>query len=197
MTEANATAVVATQALTIQGIDFTIRAPYAEGHALNANEASTLNQTFAENIRNNAAARIKKAKEAAEKAGTPFDINAAREDGTTLRAEIEAYAEAYEFGSRVARTTEPVDPVEREAFRIAKEVLDGQLRNKGIKKKDLQDGVYDDAVRSLMQKAEITKLATKRVKEREALAMDDIDVESLARVEPEDDDAGEGEGDEA
>lgn len=189
----DAVAAVATQALTIQGIDFTIRAPYAEGHTLNANEASTLNQTFAENIRNNAAARIKKAKEAAEKAGTPFDINADRGEGQgSLRAEIEAYAEAYEFGSRVARTSEPVDPVEREAYRIATELLNGQLKNKGIKKKDLQDGVYDETVRTLMQKAEVQKLAAKRVKEKEALAMDDIDVDSLARAEPEDD-AGEGE----
>ncbi len=68
-----------------------------------------------------------------------------------LGADFQAYDAAYELsGKRVAKA--PVDPVEREATRIAKEQVDAALRRKGIDKKALADGQYDGYVASLLAK---------------------------------------------
>lgn len=175
-TDAGSAGTSATQSIVIQGFDFTIPAPYAEGHPLTANEASALNQLYAENVRNNSASRIKAAREAAEKAGAEFSLDTSMvgegDDAVTLRASIEDYASTYEFGARRTSTKEPVDPVQREAFRIAKEVVAGQLASKGIKQKDLAEGVYDQHVETVSKMEKVQKLAAKRVKEREALASD-------------------------
>lgn len=174
----------ARQAIVIQGYDFTIPAPYAEGHALTANEAAAFNQLYAENIRNNSASRIKAAKEAAEKQGVEFSLDTwmvgEGEDAVTLRASIEDYAAGYEFGARRTSTKEPVDPVQREAFRIAKEVVSKQLSDKGIKQKDLAEGVYDAHVETVSKLEKVQKLAAKRVKEREGLLGEDFDLGDIA-----------------
>ncbi len=52
-----------TALITIQGANFNAPQPYDEGHVLTVNEASALNQVFAENLRNNFAARIKRSAE--------------------------------------------------------------------------------------------------------------------------------------
>jgi hypothetical protein len=175
------------QSIVIQGYDFTIPAPYGEGHTLTANEASALNQLYAENVRNNSASRIKAAKEAAEKAGTEFSLDTSMvgegDDAVTLRASIEEYAANYEFGARRTSTKEPVDPVQREAFRIAKEVVSKQLSDKGIKQKDLADGVYDSHVESVSKLDKVQRLAAKRVKEREGLLGEDFDLGDIATKE--------------
>lgn len=182
MTDTNAAA--PTQTVTIQGFEFSIPARYAEGHTLTANEASAMNQLFAENVRNNAASKIKKAKAEAEEANVEFSLDADRgEDAGTLRQEIQAYAESYEFGARVARASEPVDPVQKEAYRIAVELVNGKLREGGVKKKDLADGVFDETVEKVMAGEKVQKLAAKRVKEREALAAEDFDISDLATKE--------------
>lgn len=183
-----------TQTVTIQGFEFSIPARYAEGHVLNANEASAMNQLFAENVRNNAASKIKKAKAEAEEAGTEFSLDADRGDEAgSLRQEIQAYAETYEFGARVARASEPVDPIQKEAYRIATDLVLGKLRDANVKKKDLADGVFDETVAKIQAGEKVQKLAIKRVKEREALAAEDFDVSELATKEVETE--GEGEGD--
>lgn len=183
-----------TQTVTIQGFEFSIPARYVEGHVLNANEASAMNQLFAENVRNNAASKIKKAKAEAEAAGTEFSLDADRGDEAgSLRQEIQEYAETYEFGARVARASEPVDPIQKEAYRIATDLVLGKLRDANVKKKDLADGVFDETVAKIQAGEKVQKLAIKRVKEREALAAEDFDVSELATKEVETE--GEGEGD--
>lgn len=171
----------ARQSIVIQGYDFTIPAPYGEGHTLTANEASALNQLYAENIRNNSAARIKAAKAAAEEAGAEFSLDTAMvgegEDAVTLRAAIEDYAATYEFGARRTSTKEPVDPIQREAFRIAKEVVSAKLASKGVKQKDLGEGVYDQYVQSVVGQEKVQKLAAKRVADREKLQGEDFDLD--------------------
>lgn len=175
-TDNGTSAAPASQSIVIQGFDFTIPAPYSEGAVLTANEASALNQLYAENVRNNSASRIKSAKEVAEKAGVEFSLDTTLvgegDDAVTLRASIEDYAANYEFGARRTSSKEPVDPIQREAFRIAKEVVGGQLAAKSIKIKDLAEGVYDQHIESVAKMEKVQKLAAKRVKEREALAND-------------------------
>lgn len=192
---ASATPGEARQSIVIQGYDFTIPAPYGEGHALTANEAAALNQLYAENVRNNSASRIKAAKTAAEEAGSEFSLDTSMvgegDDAVTLRASIEEYAANYEFGARRTSTKEPVDPVQREAFRIAKELVSTQLSSKGVKIKDLAEGVYDQHVSTVAAMEKVQKLAAKRVKEREALAGEDID---LGEIVTKSDADGEAEG---
>jgi hypothetical protein len=155
----------------IQGYDFDIAPRYAEGHALTANEAAALNQVRAENIRNNAAGKIKAAKDK----NADFDLDAIYEGSeTSLRQDIEAYATTYEFGARVARASEPADPVEREAKRIATETLNTALKAKNIKRKDLSDEQYDGALADLMARDDIKKEAKRRVDSKNKIALDDL-----------------------
>lgn len=164
--------------VTISGTQFDIPAPYSEGHTLNAAEASVLNQTFLENIRNNAAGRIKAAK---EKMGESFSVDTpvggeGEDASKTLRQLISDYANTYQFGVRTTRTAEPVDPVEREARVIAREVLAKALKEKGVKKADLPENTYEDALASYAANDKIVKEAKRRVKERESIGLDEIDL---------------------
>lgn len=101
-----------TQTVTISGKQFTIAAPYAEGHVLTANEAAALNQTFRENIRNQLAKRVA--------------------EGTAGQADVDAVAESYRFDTRGhggggARR----DPVMAEALRQATEMVKDLIKQKG------------------------------------------------------------------
>lgn len=167
--------------VTIAGVQLEIKAPYAEGHALNAAEASVLNQTFLENVRNNAAGKIKAAKAKAEAAGATFSVDApiggeGEDAAKTLRQVIEDYANTYQFGVRTVRASEPVDPVEREARAIAKDVVAKALREKGIKRKDVTDEAYEATVAKVAAGEKVQAAAKRRVKERESIGADELDL---------------------
>src|SRR6266567_643540 len=110
--------------LTIQGHKFEVPdaviARYAVGYTLqDEGEAHALRQTALENIRNNCAARVKKALKDANGAEelTPEQVAA-------LQTEVEAYAASYKFGERKAggpRGPRIVDPTEREMNKLARE----------------------------------------------------------------------------
>ena len=117
--------------ITIAGLVFDVEDKYAEGHAVTANEAGALNQTRAENLRNNFASVVRKAQEEAN-ADTPEGSDPVALDDAAveaLRAEFTTVAGAYEFGVRGGgiRIT---DPVEREANRLAKEQIDAAIKAK-------------------------------------------------------------------
>jgi hypothetical protein len=178
MSEA-ATPAPARRQVTISGETFEVRAPYSVGHVMNEAEASVLNQTFLENIRNNAAGKIKAAKEAAEKAGTPFSLDAPiggeGEDSTkTLRQVIEAYSETYEFGVRTARNSEPADPVEREARSIAREAISAKLKASNVKRKDIPDEAFEEALSKLAASDKVQAEARRRVDARQSLGLDEL-----------------------
>lgn len=128
-----------TQDVTIQSTQFTIPAPYLAGHTLTEVEAGVLNQTYAENIRNNFAAKIKKAIE--DKTPVPD------------QAALDAYAAAYQFGVRPSGGPRVVrDPVESEARRMASKALNDALKAKGIKVKDMSDEQYEDLLAKALDK---------------------------------------------
>src|SRR3954462_13657602 len=108
--------------ITIAGKSFSVPEPYAEGHVLTVNEAATLNQTYAENIRNNMASKVAAAIEA-EKADTPVPY-----DHTAMQTAVDDYVANYEFGVRRGVTG---DPVEREALNAARELVKNAIRTKG------------------------------------------------------------------
>lgn len=108
--------------ITIAGFEFNVPVRYTEGHQLTAGEASALNQTFHENLRNNFAKRVKEAVEA----GT-FDLG-------TFQQQFDEYAGQYEFGVRQAGGgggRAPADPVKREAYRMAALEIELRLKAKG------------------------------------------------------------------
>ena len=81
------------KSITIQGINFDAPSPYTSGHVLTANESDVLNQTFAENLRNNFASAVKDAK---ADHGDKLPANVVEE----LLNQFESYASTYQFGVR-------------------------------------------------------------------------------------------------
>lgn len=166
MSEANGAAKTAN--LTIQGFQFSLELPYKEGDTINANEAAAINQTFAENIRNNFAAQLKSMKAEVARANEWMkevdgkqvpDIDRVTNDDLDMeavQAAYDAYVAEYEFGARrVGSTRGPVDPVEREARRIAGEKVKELLRANNYKigdvPKDKMDALIDQALEQYPQ----------------------------------------------
>lgn len=162
--------------ITIQGLNFDVSAPYSEGHSLTEAEARALNQTRAENIRNNMAKTIKEAK---EKHGETLPAEVAEE----LRAAVAKYDTEYEFtlnvGGGGARVT---DPVEAEAIKIARAAIRAQAKKEGKRilkadatpesDKDVTKARFDELVSAIAQREDVMKLARKRVKEQAGLITD-------------------------
>jgi hypothetical protein len=149
--------------VTIAGQLFDLDDPYTEGHTATAMEAKALNQTRAENIRNNFAATVKKLQGEAESL-TDAQVK-------QLQSELDAYAKAYEFSVGAGRVT---DPVEKEAKRIATELLDGAIAKKGTSKKKYIEAngqeKYDELLLGLMEKEQVQKEAASIVAKRNKLA---------------------------
>lgn len=107
--------------ITIAGLDVTIDDKYSEGDTISTNEAAALNQTRAENVRNNTAAKVKE-----------FNENPDESEFDSVEELIEYiinYADNYEFGARSGgRSTDP----------LASEMRD--LAKKAIKSRILQAG---------------------------------------------------------
>lgn len=104
------------QEVTIAGEVFSIEPRYAEGHILNANEASALNQTFFENVRNNMAKAVAEA------------VEAGAFDKDEFQGRVAQYATEYEFGARRGRVVK--DPVMALAFKDCKKALVAALNAK-------------------------------------------------------------------
>lgn len=142
--------------ISISGQAFEVSTPYAAGHTLTEAEAKVLNQTRAENIGNNFRADVKKALES----GNPADIEA-------VKAKLAEYDAAYQFSMTQART--PIDPIEAEAIRIAKEIVKSKIVEKygvSLKKYFETEGneeKYEAAVEKLAGQEDTLKEAKKRV----------------------------------
>lgn len=147
--------------ITIQGAQFEINEPYSEGHECSANEAAALNQLLAENARNNLA----KAVSEGLKAEKPHE---------EIQTLVTNYVAEYEFGVRRGGAR-IVDPVQRMAMSIAKESVKKALLEKGYKNKDLTNEIITNyAEEAIKTNPNITKLAQKRLKEQESIAIDNL-----------------------
>lgn len=162
------------KAKLIAGEQFTISQPYAEGHVLTAAEARSLNQTRSENIGNN----LRKAIEEAKKAGKSAD---------EMAKLVSEYDTAYSFAMPGAGgTPRIVDPIEREARKLAREVVGARLKElyqiglSGIHPdyKDMpeEEGKakskerFDAAIDNAAANADVIKQAKKNVAARKATA---------------------------
>lgn len=103
-----------TKSITIQGIAFNAPSPYVAGHVLTEVESEVLNQTFAENLRNNFAPQVKDAKATNGEKLSSTVIDA-------LQDEFELYAKSYQFGVRRVGEIDPVRLVRNKAATLTDE----------------------------------------------------------------------------
>jgi len=158
--------------ITIQGAVLTVPAPFKEGHVLRPNEAGVLNQTYAENIRNNFAATVKKAVVEAAAAETDVDLGA-------LQTGLVKYIEGYDFGVRQGGGGRSVvDPVRGEAFRLAAERVKAALKKAGHNLKDVgAKKVGELAAAALEKYPQLREQAEAIVKIKSSVAVESLDLE--------------------
>lgn len=107
----------------IAGILFQVPAPFEVGHITTEATTNMLNQTYKENVGNNFAPTVNKAKEA----GDP--------DQAALQVQLDTYVAAYIPGVRPAGTggTRSMDPVTKIAFGLVRTVVVNAIKGKGEK----------------------------------------------------------------
>lgn len=152
--------------VVIQEHIFKIPAPFNEGHTCSGSEAQVLNQTLAENVRNNMAKRIKES------------VDAGTFDPSAMQAEIDEYLEEYEFGARRGRG--PIDPIEREALIIAKDEVKAALRRNGYKLADIDTADINRLAEQVVEEnPDVRKEAERRVKEKSKIGNVKLDLGGL------------------
>lgn len=109
--------------ITIQGQTFKVPIRYAAGHTLTEGEASALNQTLHENLRNNFAKKVAEGTEA----GTGLEV---------LQQQLDDYANEYQFGVRTGGGGFKGDPVMTLAMNISREMVRGAIKAKGLSADD-------------------------------------------------------------
>jgi len=150
--------------ISIHEQSFTVSAPYIEGSVLNAAEARALNQTRAENIANNFRKRVKAALD-----GVPVKEGEAVPTLADITAAIAEYDAIYNF-AMPSPGREPVDPVEREALKIAKQAVKENILAAGKKLKDIPEDKLEAAYAKAAENEEILKEARRRVKAQKSAA---------------------------
>lgn len=147
--------------ITISGQEFNVSSPYAEGQTITAAEAKALNQVRAENIANNFRAKVKEAVES----GASLEA---------VTADLTAYDASYVFTlASVGGGRAPVDPVEREAKKIAERLVADMIKEqKGVSKKDYlaaEGGAekFAEAVAKVMENPKVIAAAKQAVKDQE------------------------------
>jgi hypothetical protein len=166
--------------ITIQGLEFNVDYPYSAGEIdLTAGEASALNQTRAENLRNNFAARIKTMiEEYRETNKLPDDEEIASSvlDKDALDKEFADYADKYEFGVRqLGGGRVPMDPVEREAWKISELKVREALKASNVKLTSVSKEKMSELIEAVIAKyPDITEEAKRRVSAVGAIVIEDL-----------------------
>lgn len=146
---------------TINGVVFTVSQPYEPGHTINEAEARVLNQTRSENIGNNVRAKLKEMAEAGESL-------------ETMQAHVAEKDAEYVFTLGNVGEGAKLDPYEREAQKLARELIKEKLADSGRKLTVTPEGYTDDEwkakigaeVERIMVMDQVVKAAKKRVDDR-------------------------------
>lgn len=146
--------------ITIQGEVFRVPVRYKAGHQLNDGEAGALNQTYHENLRNNFAKRVSEGVEA----GVPKE---------TIQQQLDDYANDYQFGVRASGGGYRGDPVMTLAMNIAREMVRGAIKAKGLDLEQWPASRVSQAAKALIdsqgEEGKIVATARKQVEaEKEA-----------------------------
>jgi len=162
--------------ITVQGVEVTVNQPYAPGHTLNEAEAKALNQVRAENIGNNVRAAITKLmKDAGVEAPTDEIKTKAQELVTAKDAE-------YVFTlHNVSAGRKSQTPLEAECTRLARDYVNGKIKDKGLtikawkeSKGDNADEQYAELIAQVAENEEIVRVAKANLKQKEKLASIEI-----------------------
>lgn len=132
-----------THDVTIAGHIFAVPLRYEAGHVITEGEASALNQTLCENVRNNLAPKLKKEQEALGE-GNGLDTAA-------WQTKVTEYGQAYEFGVR--QISVAVDPLDAEIQRMAKAAVKLALKTAITEKNPKYPGKlkdYEDQIPKLV-----------------------------------------------
>lgn len=151
--------------ITIKGVVLSVPQPFTEGHVCTAAEAQALNQLLAENSRNNFSGRVEKA---AANGGA---------DPAALQPELDEYLASYEFGVRTGGGggRAPVDPVEKEALRLAEEAVRKSIAKKGLKAKDVgNEKIKALAAEAITTHPQFRQEAERRVKAAAKIGLDEL-----------------------
>lgn len=124
--------------LTIAGKSFTVHRPFAAGDTITEGEASSLNGSFAENMRNLFSEEVKKA-------GDAVDIPA-------IQAKLNERAAGYIFGATGGGGFRTADPVEQAALDIARGKVRDAMRKQGFAMKDVKDSQITQLAREALEK---------------------------------------------
>lgn len=153
--------------ITIQGHTFVVPTPFTEGHKCSKAEAEALNQLLKENLRNNFASKLRKAKEDHGEA-IPEDKL------IMLKSSFQKYADDYTFQGR--KVGVPRDPVTAEATKIAKDKVREALAKRGVTVKSLAEGRFDSLVAEVLAKyPAIRAEAQRRVSAQASVAIEALD----------------------
>lgn len=164
--------------ITVKGVSLSVPAPFGEGHVLKANEANVLNQTLAENLRNNFASTVA---DAIEKNGGSLEGL----DVKALQASMDAYVETYEFGARRSGGggAPKLEPRVRIALSIAKDKVKEAIRAKGLKVGDFDAEKITALAMGLVEKDQFFLAeADRRIKSEQKAAAATIDLDGLEKA---------------
>jgi vacuolar-type H+-ATPase subunit I/STV1 len=154
--------------MTIQSIQVEVSQPYVAGHTITEAEAKALNQVRAENIGNNLRKTFKEMLEAAE-----GDVAAVQAEAQKA---LDEYDAKYEFtlASVGGGSSARLDPLTKEARRIARELIKDKLMSLGKTQKQYKEENGEDSidikVAELAENKQVIDLAKSNLKQREKLA---------------------------
>lgn len=155
--------------ITVNGKLFYVPQPYSPGpYELNEGEAHALNQTLAENLRNNFASMMKRAAEEEN----PRELT---------QEDMDRYAETYKFGKRGGGGGRIADPFQQERKKLATGAVNKWLRDSGRKIKDVPEEQYALLVTKAIESGRFDEQARRIVEARQSAAADlsDFDPNSL------------------
>lgn len=152
--------------VNILGINVVIDDIYSTGHTLNEAEALALNQKRREHIMTNL--RLVAKRELAAP-GADQDAVVAK-----LTVQFADYSTNYKFSERVE--TEKPDPAQVEARRIARQLLEADLRKQGINPRTVED--MDERISALIEaKPQLLETAQRRIEELRKIAEETLDLD--------------------
>lgn len=156
---------MSTKEITIAKHLFAIPQPFAAGHVLTEGEAKALNQTFAENIRNNMASQVTKA----------FAEPTEELSPETIGKIVSDYAASYQFTVGNVGAARVTDPLEVEARKIARQLLADALKSKGMSILKVPEEARNAKIAELAGRDTVLAQAKKNLAQRAKMAESVLD----------------------
>lgn len=170
------------ESYTIQKAVFSVPMPYIEGHICTGGEADALNQTLAENVRNNLATKLDEKMSALSDEERRALSTGNPELYGQLQAEVDGYVEGYEFGRR-SGGGRIADPIEAEAMRLATTAIRGAITAKGLKIKEIGAERINELARDLLERDATIRERAKVLVEMRTTAVKGIETLAISATE--------------